>query len=257
MIGKVYPVGAGPGAADLLTLRAARTIARADILLYDRLVGEEILALAPAGVKRVYVGKDPAADSQQRQERIYALMIGHAREGKTVVRLKGGDPFVFGRGSEELMRLADAGIPAEVVPGISSCIAAPAQAAIPVTHRGVAASFGVFTGQRGDNIKTDIDWLAAARMETAVFLMGVRRLPEIVDRLIAHGRDPRTPIALIENATPPDQRLTSGILTDILTKAHRVTSPATSVVGRVVQVGDEIRKMSSAAADAAYFENVG
>jgi len=254
--GKVYLVGAGPGAADLLTLRAARVLEQAEVLLYDRLVSEEILDMVGKGARRVYVGKELAANSQLRQERIYALMIGHAREGRRVVRLKGGDPYVFGRGSEEMLELVAAGIEAEVVPGISSCISAPGQAHIPVTHRGLAASFGVFTGHPGDGVRAvAVDWIAAARIGTAVFLMGVSKLPEIVERLGTHGRSADTPVALIEQATRPGQKVVTGTLADILSKSHSVRSPTTIVVGEVVGVGTHIAEMKNAQA-AALFENV-
>ena len=142
--GKVFLVGAGPGAADLLTLRALRCIQNADVVLYDRLVGKDIHDFIPAAAERIYVGKAPGDPHQLRQERIYTLMIGHARAGKKVVRLKGGDPFVFGRGGEELLKLRAADIDCEIVPGISACIAAPQAAGVPVTMRNVTAGFGVF-----------------------------------------------------------------------------------------------------------------
>ena len=235
--GKVYLVGAGPGDPDLLTLRAVNLLKKADIVLYDRLVNRAILDFAPIWAERIYVGKSPSDDSSQRQERIYTLMKGHLLAGKTVVRLKGGDPFVFGRGGEEALRLAEMGVRAEIVPGISSCIAAPEAAAIPVTFRGISASFGVFAGQPGDGIKTgQIDWIAASRIGTAVFLMGVARLPMIVAKLLEHGRPADTPIALIEKASLPEQMITIGTLGDILSKVDGAKSPTTVVVGEVVAV---------------------
>lgn len=235
--GTVYLVGAGPGAADLLTLRAARLLQEADIIFYDRLVSEDIRAMVAPGIEMVYVGKEPTMDSTARQERCHTLMIGHALEGKTVVRLKGGDPFVFGRGSEELLRLRAAGVDVEIVPGISSCIAAPQSAWIPVTHRGIASSFGVFAGQPGDNITSGgVDWLAASRMRTAVFLMGVARLPLIVEKLTAHGRSLNTPVALVCEATRDEEKVYVGTLETICEVAREATSPATIVVGEVVSV---------------------
>ena len=235
--GTVYLVGAGPGAVDLLTLRAARLLEQADIIFYDRLVSQDILDLAPHGTEMVYVGKEPTMDSNSRQERVYTLMIGHARMGKAVVRLKGGDPFVFGRGSEELLRMRSAGIDVEVVPGISSAIAAPQSAWIPVTHRGIASSFGVFAAQPGDQIKDGgVDWLAAARMRTSVFLMGVARLPMIVAELTANGRAPQTPVAIICEATRDKERIFVGTLENIVALAREATSPATIVVGEVVSI---------------------
>ncbi|MDJ0840282.1 MAG: uroporphyrinogen-III C-methyltransferase [Acidobacteriota bacterium] len=234
--GKVYLVGAGPGASDLLTMRAVRLLERADTVLYDRLVGPEIMDLIGPRAERIYVGVAPGEDGRKRQNRIHTLMIGHASMGRTVVRLKGGDPFVFGRGGEELLELSAAGIDAEVVPGISSSLAAPASALIPVTHRGTAISFGVFSAQAARGALPKIDWRAAAGMDTAVFLMGVERLPVIVDYLTAYGRSPETPVAVIEKATRPDMRVVTGILADITELAHDIEPPATIVVGDVVNV---------------------
>ncbi len=231
--GKVFLVGAGPGAPDLLTLRAVAVLERAEILLYDRLVNPELLKHAPRA-EHIFVGKELGADSNARQERIFTLMIGHARAGKTVVRLKGGDPFVFGRGGEEVLKLRAAGLPVEVVPGISSSIFAPQSAMIPVTFRGVAASFGVFAGHPGDTDGSRVDWVAAARIQTAVFLMGVARLPVIVGNLLAQGRAPQTPVALIEKASLPEQKVVTGTLATILGKADEVQPPTTIVVGEVV-----------------------
>ena len=235
--GKVWLVGAGPGAVDLLTVRAARVLGQADVVLYDRLANPKMLNFTPKTAERIYVGKDLGADAEARQHRIHALMIGHALEGKTVVRLKGGDPFVFGRGGEELVQLRQAGIEAEIVPGISSCISAPSAANIPVTYRGVTPSFGVFAAQPGQsNPSNAVDWEAASRIGTAVFLMGVSKLATIVDQLIKHGRSADTPVAVIEKATRPDQRVITGTLTDILDKAIGVKPPATIVVGEVVDI---------------------
>ena len=234
--GRVSLIGAGPGDPDLLTLRAARYLASAEILLYDRLVDVRILELAGPRAERIYVGKAPGENSRIRQERIFALMIGHARAGREVVRLKGGDPFVFGRGSEELLVLHAAGIAAEVVPGISAALAAPGAAGIPVTHRGLAAGFGVFTGHGAGGAPTSIDWTAAARSDTAVFLMGVERLGTIVKNLIEHGRPADEPVAVIERATRADMRVATGTLEDIQQRAAGLRSPATIVVGKVVGV---------------------
>ena len=245
MNGKVYLVGAGPGAVDLLTLRALRALKRADIVLYDRLVNPEILDFLKPGTERIYVGKDLGADANQRQERIHTLMIGHARRGKVIARLKGGDPFVFGRGSEEMLRLAEAGIEVEVIPGLSSCITAPLTANIPVTHRGLATSFAVFAGRPGQNAAHGVNWRAAAEVDTAVFLMGVERLPAIVEHLIASGCSPQTPIALVEKATRDNQRIFTGTLADIVAKSAEATSPATIVVGEVVGVRESLLALPS------------
>lgn len=237
--GKVYLIGAGPGAPDLLTLRAYRVLQEADILLYDRLVHPEVVAMATSAEK-IFVGKNKGDDMQKRQERIFALMIGHAQAGRTVVRLKGGDPFVFGRGGEELMVLAEAGVTGEVVPGISSSVAAPEAALVPVTYRGISASFGVFAGQPGTRNPAYIDWTAAARIGTAVFLMGVERLETIVAKLIEHGRSEDTPVALIERGTLPEQKVATGTLADIVERAAHIAAPATIVVGEVVRVRERL-----------------
>lgn len=242
-VGKVYLVGAGPGAPDLITLRAVNTLQKAQVLLYDRLANPEIMRHAPDTAEKIYVGKTPGEDQEARQRRIHALMIGHAQSGKTVVRLKGGDPFVFGRGGEEILQLRNAGIEAEMVPGISSCIAAPASAMIPVTYRGVASSFGVFAARPGAGAQYDeIDWRVAAGMETAVFLMGVERLPRIVDRLTAMGRSPETPVAVVEKAHTPQEKVVTGTLADIMEKAGDVRPPATIIVGHVVGVREMLQE---------------
>lgn len=238
--GKVYLLGAGPGAADLITLRGARLLARADVLLYDRLVGADLLDLVGPEVKRVYVGKTVGENHDARQERIHTLMIGHALAGKTVVRLKGGDPFVFGRGGEELLALAAAGVEAEVVPGISSALAGPAAALIPVTHRGSSGSLGIFTARGKGNGPAPLDWHAAGHMETRVFLMGVERLPEIARQLIAHGCDPATPAAVVERAHQPNMRVVSAPLHQIATAAQGLKPPSVIVVGEVVRVRERL-----------------
>ncbi len=234
--GKVYLVGAGPGAADLITLRAARILRQADVLLFDRLANPEIMDFASPKAERIHVGKLPGKDSDTRQNRIFALMIGHARAGKTVVRLKGGDPFVFGRGGEEMLQLQQAGIEAEIVPGISSAIAAPGSAKIPVTFRGLSNSFAVFTAHPGDGL-AEPDWSAAATIGTAIFLMGVDRLPMIVSHMLGFGRPLDTPVAVIERATWEDQRTVTGTLADIVEKTrHIVRPPATIIVGAVAGI---------------------
>lgn len=247
--GKVFLVGAGPGAADLLTIRALRTIEKADVVLFDRLVGEDILDLIPHSAERVYVGKAPVDDHQKRQERIYTLMIGHARSGRNVVRLKGGDPFVFGRGGEEVLKLRAAGIEAEVVPGISAAVAAPAAAGIPVTMRNVTAGFGVFAGHPGKDVtRGGVDWQAAAKMGTAVFLMGVKRLPEIVANLTEQGRSWETPVAIVEKATLPEQKVYLGTLADIQERGAAAQSPATIVVGEVAAMAENLAEPIAMAA---------
>jgi uroporphyrin-III C-methyltransferase len=195
-------VGAGPGDPELLTLRAARLIAGADVVVHDALVGDGVLALIPISAERIDVGKRPGRPTPQ--EMISALLVELGRQGKRVVRLKGGDPFVFGRGGEEAEALAAAGVEFEVVPGISSSVAAPAAAGIPVTHRGVAAGFSVVTGHRRAG-EPDLDWRSLARVGgTIVVLMGVSRRAAIAAELIAGGLDPATP------AVPADPAMSLG-----------------------------------------------
>ncbi|HEY6694386.1 MAG TPA: uroporphyrinogen-III C-methyltransferase, partial [Solirubrobacteraceae bacterium] len=206
MTGTVYLVGAGPGDPGLLTVRAVELIAAADVVLYDRLIPPEALAHARADAKVVYVGKE-GEGPQFPQDDTHALLLEHARAGRTVVRLKGGDPFVFGRGGEEALVLADAGVPFEVVPGVTAGVAAPAYAGIPVTHREVASGVAFVTGHE-DPAKpgSAIDWPALARFPgTLVFYMGVRTLPRIAERLVAEGRSPDEPVAVVERGTLPGQ----------------------------------------------------
>jgi uroporphyrin-III C-methyltransferase len=225
----VWLVGAGPGDPDQLTVKAARLLAEADVVVHDALVGDGVLALVPPATELIDVGKRPGRPVAQ--ELISALLVSLARDGKRVVRLKGGDPFVFGRGGEEAQALLAAGIPFEVVPGITAAVAAPAAAGVPVTHRGVAASFTVVTGHRRDG-EQEIDWRALARVGgTVVVLMGVAQRATIAAELIAGGLDPATPVAAVQSATTGDQVTRRGRL-DELASAD-VRSPAVLVIGAV------------------------
>ncbi len=225
----VVLVGGGPGDPDLLTLRAARELANADVVVHDALVGDGVLALIPAGVERIDVGKRPGRATPQ--EMISAMLVHLARQGRRVVRLKGGDPFVFGRGGEEALELQRAGIPVEVVPGISSSVAAPAAGGIPVTHRGVSAGYSVVTGHRRPG-EQDVDWRALARVGgTIAILMGVAHRREIAAELQAGGLAPATPVAVIESATT-GREVVSRCTLDALGDAA-VASPAVIVVGAV------------------------
>src|SRR5690349_1281460 len=192
--GVVYIVGGGPGDPGLITVKGLNALRRADVVLYDRLAALELLNEVPAHAERIDVGKEPKKHRRSQAE-INDLLIEKARGGKTVVRLKGGDPFVFGRGGEECLALAEAGIRYEVIPGVSSAVAVPAYAGIPVTRRGVTTAFAVVAGQTG-GAESDIDWGGIARIGTVVFLMGVEHLEEIVSQLVAHGRSSETPSAL-------------------------------------------------------------
>jgi uroporphyrinogen III methyltransferase / synthase len=239
--GTVYLVGAGPGDPGLLTRHGADALARADVVVYDRLADNSMLGLAPPDAEFVYVGKQAAVHAVP-QWRINELLAEHALEGKCVVRLKGGDPFVFGRGAEEATHLRERGVPFIVVPGVSSAVAVPAYAGIPVTDRRYASSFAVITGHE-DPTKphTRLDWAGIAKgADTLVFLMALTNLHGVTERLVAEGRPAETPAAVIERGTTPGQRVITGTLADI---EERVTSaglhpPALIVVGEVVRLRD-------------------
>jgi len=228
--GTVYLVGAGPGDPGLITAKGLELLRSADVVVYDRLVSPALLAQAPAEAERILRGTD--------QQDVNALLIDRAREGLNVVRLKGGDPFVFGRGAEECEALAAAGVSYEVIPGVTSAIAVPAAAGIPVTHRRVASGFAVVAGHECDG-RSDLDWEALSRMPTLVVLMGLAALPDVVARLRAQGAPADAPVAVIASGTLPEQRTVVGTLDDIaeLVAAAGLEPPATIVIGEVVRVG--------------------
>ena len=237
-------VGAGPGDPDLLTLKAARLLATADVVVHDALVGDGVLALIPEAAERIDVGKRPGRPTPQ--EMISALLVELGRQGKRVVRLKGGDPFVFGRGGEEAEALAEAGVLFEIVPGITSSVAAPAAAGIPVTHRGVSAAFTVVTGHRRIG-EPDVDWRSLAKVGgTIVVLMGVAQRADIAAELMAGGLDPTTPVAAIESATTDSQVVGRWTLREL--GGADVHSPAVIVIGAVAAFefvsGHPLRAMS-------------
>lgn len=239
--GMVSLVGGGPGDPGLLTLRALQVMQRADILLYDHLIDKGILDLARRDAERVYVGKE-ADNHALPQEDINALMLRLARAGKRVVRLKGGDPYVFGRGGEEIATLAEAGVAFEVVPGITAACGAAAYAGIPLTHRDYAHSCVFVTGHLKDGT-LDLDWDALARpQQTVVIYMGVRALAQLCEKLVAHGRGVDTPAALIERATLSRQRVVEGTLATLpaFAAAENVKPPALLVVGEVVRLRDKL-----------------
>lgn len=242
--GRVFLVGAGPGDPGLLTLRAAEVLRRADVLLYDALAGDAIVALAPPQCERIYVGKR-AGDHAMKQEEIEALAIVKAREGLRVVRLKGGDPFVFGRGGEEAEALQAAGISFEIVPGVSSALAVPAYAGIPVTHRDYAASFTVLTGHEDPSKPASaLDWgKLADPKRTLVMLMATANLREIAGELVAHGLDSSTPVTVVQDGTRPSQRTVSGSLETIADDVARakIVAPAIAIVGGVARLRDRLR----------------
>lgn len=242
--GMVYLVGAGPGDPGLLTVKALECLRQADCILYDRLVSVRILSHARLDAEQIYVGKE-SGHHTLKQEDIHRLLVQKAREGKVVCRLKGGDPFVFGRGGEEAQALQDAGVPFEVVPGVTSAIAVPAYAGIPVTHRGVSSSFAVVTGHE-DSAKgqSGLRWEHLAHgVDTLLFLMGVENLPHIVDQLLAHGRRPDTPVALVRWGTTPAQETLVGTLADIATRAQEagLRPPVVAIVGDVVRLREHLR----------------
>lgn len=238
MSGSVAIVGAGPGAPDLITVRGARAIDSADVIVYDRLVDPDLLRLAKPHALLVYAGKTPGVASIS-QDDINAMLLHHARAGKRVVRLKGGDPFVFGRGGEEALACIAAGVTFEVIPGVSSALAAPAAAGIPVTHRGIAGSVYIASPTAGDGV----DWEAAARADTVVVLMAVERLRACADALQRHGVAGDTPAAMIEDATLPTQRVIRASLAQIAEEAARaaVRPPALFIVGETVALGDVLQ----------------
>ncbi len=243
MSGRVILVGAGPGDPDLITVRGARSLAEADVVVFDRLAAPALLELAPASAERIYVGKEPGR-SAMSQEAISALLVERARNGRTVVRLKGGDPFVFGRGGEEALACAAAGVLVEAVPGVTSAFAAPAAAGIPVTHRDVARSVAVVTASTAHGDGVDLTRVASA-VDTLVLLMAAGRLEQTCAALVEAGRDPATPASVVQWATTDDQRQVDGTLASLPTRARAASigPPATLVVGQVVAVGADIRAL--------------
>lgn len=241
--GSVAIVGAGPGDPGLITVRGLDLLRRADVVVYDRLVSPKLLDEARPDARRVFVGKACGRHALPQHE-INALLIAEARRGRRVVRLKGGDAFVFGRGGEEALALAEAGVAFEVVPGVTSAVAVPAVAGIPLTHRGVASSFAVVTGHRSaDGGTPPVDWgRLAGAVDTLVVLMGLANLPEITRQLIAHGRDPRTPAALIERGTTEAQRTITAPLADLPVAAATagLEPPVVLVIGDVVEVAKRL-----------------
>ncbi len=242
--GIVYLVGAGPGDPGLITVRGLKCIARADVIVYDRLVNRRLLEYAKSQAVLIYVGKQPDRHVM-KQEEINRLLVDEALKGRTVTRLKGGDPFVFGRGGEEALLLAEFGIPFEVVPGITSAVAVPAYAGIPVTHRNVASSVSIITGHENPTKGfSSLDWAnLAAGTGTRVFLMGVGNLGFVVQKLVENGCAPGTPVGLIRWGTLPEQDVLTGTLEDIVGKAEArdFKPPAVIVVGDVVKLREKLK----------------
>jgi len=239
-MGKVYIVGAGPGDPELLTLKALRLIKSADVILYDRLINQEILLFAKPDCELVYVGKEDGKHTIE-QEKINELLLKYAHTREVVVRLKGGDPFIFGRGGEEALFLAEHGIEFEVVPGVSSFYSVPAYAGIPITFRGISSSFAVITGHEDPRKeRSSIDWESLKGINTLIVLMGVSRRKEIARRLIEIGRDPKEPVAFIENGTTERQRVILTDLYELSTNPPEVNPPAIMVVGSVVRLREKL-----------------
>ena len=242
--GKVYLVGAGPGDPGLITVKGMECLKQAEVIVYDRLVDDRLSAAFPETAERIYVGKSREGHTLT-QSGINQLLVDKALEGKIVVRLKGGDPYVFGRGGEEVEVLVRNGIPFEVVPGITTSIAVPSYAGIPVTHRAVATSFAVVTGNEDPTKKiSGVNWEKISNAaDTLVFLMGVENLSKIVEKLLQYGRLPQTPVAIIMNGTRPDQRTVTSTLEGIvaLAEKEKVKPPAIIIVGEVVNLRPTLR----------------
>lgn len=242
---KVYLVGAGPGDPDLITVKALKCIQKADVILYDRLVNEQLLKEAKPGADFVFCGKHPKFHIL-KQETINHLLVKYAKEGKTVTRLKGGDPFVFGRGAEEAEELAKHGISFDVVPGITSGIAAPAYAGIPITHRDMGSSFAVIAGHRCKGNHKEVDWESLAKgVDTLAIYMGISNLPYICDQLLSNQKKKDTPVAIIQQGTTEDQRVVTGTLDNIVdvVEKSKISNPAMIVVGEVVRFRSRLHQL--------------
>ena len=242
--GKVYLVGAGPGDPKLITLKGIECLKRAEVVIYDLLISDALLEHCPPHSDRIYGGKRPG-EQRKRQDEINALMLQKAKEGKTVVRLKGGDPFIFGRGGEEVLTLVEAGIDFEIVPGITSAIAAPAYAGIPLTHRDYASSVAFVTGHSASFAPdSPIGWeRLATAVDTLVVYMGIGHLDQIAEQLTKHGRSTDTPVTLVHWGTTPQQKTLEGTLADIAEKAKAANfrNPAVVVIGAVNRLREQLR----------------
>ena len=239
-MGMVYLTGAGPGDIELLTLKALKVIKKADIIIYDRLANPDILKEAKKGCELVYVGKEDGRHSLP-QEEINELIYQSALKYETVVRLKGGDPFVFGRGGEEGIYLKERGVKFALIPGVTSAISVPEYAGIPVTHRGVAVSFRVVTGHEAPNkLESQIDWESFKTDETIVFLMGFHNLKKIANKLIEIGKPKDYPCAVISKGTTKDEKTVIGTLENITEKAKDLKTPALIVIGKVVKLKEQL-----------------
>lgn len=236
--GKVWLVGAGPGDPDLLTVKALRLIQQAEVILHDRLVSDAILALANPEAEMLYAGKTQGQQDEV-QDFIFRMLIDYAKSGKRVVRLKGGDPLVFGRGAEEWERMLEAGVEVEIVPGISSSVAVPGIAGVPVTYRGVADGFAVITGHLRHEGQ-EVDWGKYAQVDTLVILMGVSTRVAIASELIRHGRPAEQPVAFVERGSTKRERVVVATLGEVAAGMVEVANPAVFVAGEVVRVREKL-----------------
>jgi len=241
--GKVYLVGAGPGDPGLLTTKARDILARADVIVYDRLIARQILQELPKHIVKIYVGKRSGTHPIPGQDAIPRILVTNAEKGKLVVRLKGGDPFLFGRGGEEAQKLREAGVDFEIVPGITSALAVPAYAGIPVTHRKYASSVAIVTGHEDPKKSERVDWKKlATAVDTIIVLMGVGNLQSILKSLVEGGCNTETPVAIVERGTTKRQRVTVGTIRTMTAQAveRKMKPPAVIIVGDVVKLQKEL-----------------
>ncbi|MCW8877584.1 MAG: uroporphyrinogen-III C-methyltransferase [Kangiellaceae bacterium] len=239
--GKVYLVGAGPGAAELLTVKALKVIESCDVILYDNLVSEEIKSLFPANISKLFVGKMKNLHSVAQQN-LNQILVDYAMKGLKVCRLKGGDPFIFGRGSEEMLTLKENNIDVEIVPGITAASGCTSYAGIPLTHRGISQGCTFLTGHTERD--PDFDWQAIAKLDhTLVFYMGLSKLEFISRNLVTQGMDADTPVALIENGSRPSQKVVSTKLSDLLNgnSNHQLKSPCLIVIGQTTELREQLQ----------------
>jgi uroporphyrin-III C-methyltransferase len=244
-MGKAYIVGAGPGDPELITVKALRCVQKADVIFYDRLVNRELLNDIKSECKLIYCGKKPGVH-EMKQETINHLLVKYTKQGKVVVRLKGGDPYVFGRGAEEVEALVKNGLSYEVVPGITAGVAAPAYAGIPLTHRELGRSFAIVTGHQSKGKPTDIDWQSLAKgVDTLAIYMGITNLSYICHELLKYGKEMSTPVAIIQQGTTSNQRTVTGTIESIVHIVERegIMNPAMIVIGEVVRFREKLHRL--------------